>query len=332
MANSRDNFPPKVVRTLALRAGYICSNPDCRLTTAGPHSDATKAVVTGEGAHICAAAAGGPRYDESQTPEQRKSIENAIWLCGNCNKKVDTDWQAWPASNLIRMKLEHETWISGQGMFPALPEIAVTTRSGLRTHEKLSVLTQELIMQLREQELSLRNVSRMPLHNVQLGVNLPESILTYGHFQKPAATHFEAKPKIEPWSVDSVQPGGSVVATRPEPIPNHTLSIDVLPASETLTIAFYTFAPAQVMLYDTPNSTPRPCEDPDAILPQDLIQFFMEGSYQFLLRGEYVTADLFVPLRYSWRRREITTLPAQASRGGWRVAPIMVFPPIELHG
>jgi hypothetical protein len=331
MDKSRDNFPANVVRTVALRAGYICSNPDCRLTTAAPHSDPARAVITGEAAHICAAATGGARYDENQTPDQRKSIQNAIWLCGNCNKKVDTDWQAWPASSLIRMKLNHEAWISGQGMIPDVPEVVVTTKTGLRTHEKLPIITQELMQQLREQELSIRNVSRMPLHNIKLAINLPESILTYGHFQKAPATHFEAEPDIEAWSVDSVQPKGSVVAASSGPIPNHTLSVDVLPASEILSIAFYTFAPAQVMLYDTPESSPQPCEDPDAILPQDLIQFFIEGSYQFLLRGEYVSVEIFVPLRYSWRSREITTLPAQPSRDGWRVAPIMVFPPIQLQ-
>jgi hypothetical protein len=200
---------------------------------------------------------GGPRYDENQTSDQRKSIQNAIWLCGNCNRKVDTDWQAWPASSLIRMKLDHERWISGQGMIPAVPEVVVTTRSGLRAHETLCVLTQELIQHLREQEVSVRNVSRMPLHNIKFAVHLPESILTYGHFQKAPATHFEAKPDNGPWSVESVQPGGSVVATSPGPTPNHTLSVDVLPASETLNIACYTFAPAQVMLYDTPESSPR---------------------------------------------------------------------------
>jgi hypothetical protein len=229
------------------------------------------------------------------------------------------------------MKLDHERWISGQGMIPAVPEVVVTTGSGLRTHEKLCVLTQELIQHLRERELSLRNVSRMPLHKIKFAVHLPESILTYGHFQKAPGTHFEAKPDYGPWSVESVQPGGSVVATSPGPTPNHTLSVDVLPASETLNIACYTFSPAQIMLYDTPESSPRPCEDPDAIIPLDLIHFFIEGSYQFLLRGEYLTADIFVPLRYSWRRREITTLPVQPSRDGWTVAPTMVFPPIQFR-
>ena len=67
---------------LAQRAGYLCSNPDCRRPTSGPHSDPKKALITGEAAHICAAAVGGPRYDANQTPEQRKAITNAIWLCG----------------------------------------------------------------------------------------------------------------------------------------------------------------------------------------------------------------------------------------------------------
>jgi hypothetical protein len=332
MTKQRDEFPLNVIRTVALRAGHVCSNPDCRLSTAGPHSDPAKAVITGQAAHICAAAEGGPRYKASQTTEERKSIRNAIWLCGNCNKKVDTDWKAWPVSKLLQMKEEHEKWISGQGMIPAMPDIRVITRSGLRTHECFAALTQEILNHLREQELCIRNVSRMPMHNFKFAINLPESILTYGYFQKPLSSHFAAKPAIGPWTVESVQPGGKIIATKPGPIPNHTLEIDVLPASEAITISCYTFAPAQMMLYDTIDSPPRPCEDPDAIIPPDLLNFFVEGTYQFLLRGEYVTADIFVPLRYSWRKREITTLPGQTSPEGWRVAPISIFPPVQLQG
>src|SRR5262245_38923214 len=131
MAN-RDNFSRDVVRTLGQRAGYICSNPDCRRPTAGPHSDPEKAVITGQAAHICAAA--GPRYDPSQHSGARKSAANGIWLCGGCNKKVDTDWNAWPEERLHSMKADHERWIAAEGMIPSLPVVTLTTRTALRLH------------------------------------------------------------------------------------------------------------------------------------------------------------------------------------------------------
>jgi len=87
----RDDFPRPVLDILAKRVGYRCSNPECRKTTSGPHADGAKAVNVGVGSHITAASPGGPRYDPSLTPDQRRSQENGIWLCQNCGKLVDND-------------------------------------------------------------------------------------------------------------------------------------------------------------------------------------------------------------------------------------------------
>ena len=55
-------------------------------------------------AHICAAAQGGPRYDASMTPEERKSFENGIWLCQSCSKLIDTDITRYPKELLQSWK------------------------------------------------------------------------------------------------------------------------------------------------------------------------------------------------------------------------------------
>jgi hypothetical protein len=88
---ARDDFPKPLIRKLALRVGYLCSNPDCQAATAGPQEDPLGAISLGVAAHITAASNGGPRYDPNLTPEQRCSIENAIWLCQNCAKLIDSD-------------------------------------------------------------------------------------------------------------------------------------------------------------------------------------------------------------------------------------------------
>jgi hypothetical protein len=80
----RDDFPAETIRKLGERVGLLCSNPDCRAPTKGPHTRAEKATNVGKASHIRAAAMGGPRYDGSQTEEQRSAIENGIWLCSNC--------------------------------------------------------------------------------------------------------------------------------------------------------------------------------------------------------------------------------------------------------
>lgn len=104
----RDEFPKDVVATAGRRANYVCSNPECRTKTTGPHSSANRAVNIGVAAHITAAAPGGPRYDPLLTPEARRSPENGIWLCQNCAKRVDSDPGRFPASLLRVWKAQAE--------------------------------------------------------------------------------------------------------------------------------------------------------------------------------------------------------------------------------
>ncbi len=59
----RDNFTKKTIEILAKRVGYICSNPNCKKHTIGPHKEAYKSTSIGIAAHITAASEGGPRYE-----------------------------------------------------------------------------------------------------------------------------------------------------------------------------------------------------------------------------------------------------------------------------
>lgn len=91
MANkNRDEFRAKTKRQIAARAGWLCSNPSCRHPTVGATSDGEAEISVGVAAHICAAAPGGPRYDPSQTTEQRRAADNGIWLCERCGTAVDS--------------------------------------------------------------------------------------------------------------------------------------------------------------------------------------------------------------------------------------------------
>jgi hypothetical protein len=87
----RDDFSVQVKDTLAKRVGYRCSNPGCRKLTAGPHAERLRAVNIGVGAHITAAAPGGPRYDATLATSQRSALLNGIWLCQSCSKLIDSD-------------------------------------------------------------------------------------------------------------------------------------------------------------------------------------------------------------------------------------------------
>ena len=106
------DFLNKTKQTLAERAGQVCSNPDCRRTTSGPHSENDKSVNLGEAAHIKAAREGQARYDPSMTDEERRDIVNGIWLCKECARKIDLDENQYPVELLENWKRKHEDWIT----------------------------------------------------------------------------------------------------------------------------------------------------------------------------------------------------------------------------
>lgn len=104
---ARDDFASKTIETLKARVAHRCSNPDCRVPTSAP-SNNQKVNNIGVAAHICAASPGGPRYDSNMSAEERKSIDNAIWLCSNCSIDIDRDTNRYSAEKLKDWKNQAE--------------------------------------------------------------------------------------------------------------------------------------------------------------------------------------------------------------------------------
>jgi hypothetical protein len=102
----RDNFTNETKQILARRVGYRCSNPICRKPTSGPQENAG-AVNIGEAAHITAASGGcgAKRYDPSMSPQERKSPDNGIWLCGSCARLIDRDERRYSVEKLHKWKI-----------------------------------------------------------------------------------------------------------------------------------------------------------------------------------------------------------------------------------
>lgn len=100
----RDDFTQSTKDLLANRVGWKCSNPDCRKATRGAGSDKTEFVNIGVASHICAASAGGPRYDKNMNSELRKSFDNGIWLCQSCSKLIDSDIKRYTKEKLCKWK------------------------------------------------------------------------------------------------------------------------------------------------------------------------------------------------------------------------------------
>ena len=104
----RDEFSPDVKRRLKDRAGNQCSKPSCRAVTTAAAEGLDKVNNIGVAAHICAAAPGGPRFNPDMSPEQRRSIENGIWLCRKCATEIDNDEDRFPVSLLEQWKANAE--------------------------------------------------------------------------------------------------------------------------------------------------------------------------------------------------------------------------------
>lgn len=112
MARNRDDFSQKIVLQIAKRAGWLCSFPSCRALTVGATADGDGEINIGTAAHICAAAPGGPRYDEKMTPDQRSSAKNGIWMCRDHGKAIDSDVKAFTVDLLRQWKrqAEEDSW------------------------------------------------------------------------------------------------------------------------------------------------------------------------------------------------------------------------------
>jgi hypothetical protein len=108
------DFNKQTIDTLAKRAAFKCSNPDCRVSTVGPNSDSQKSTLIGEAAHIFGARPSAKRYRPEMTDAARAEITNSIWLCRNCHKLIDTDEQKYTSDILFAWREQHEKYTQSE--------------------------------------------------------------------------------------------------------------------------------------------------------------------------------------------------------------------------
>lgn len=89
-------------------AGWLCSFPTCRTPTVGATSAGEGEINIGTAAHICAAAPGGPRYDETMLPGERSSTKNGIWMCRDHGKAIDSTDPEFTVERLRKWKRQVE--------------------------------------------------------------------------------------------------------------------------------------------------------------------------------------------------------------------------------
>jgi len=192
--SSRDRVPAAQEKVVIARSGNKCAYPDCGLDlTIDPKIDGDRPKATGKVAHIAAASPGGPRYDETMTPEQRGSAENLVYLCGPHHDVVDTQLEYHTRQFLLEAKRTHELAV----------ERAVRNALGVVTYEELMVvctviastpakpqqLGVELALPLQE-KIELNNLGPASVHRITAGLSQAARVEEFIGFQNTVSPSF----------------------------------------------------------------------------------------------------------------------------------------------
>lgn len=206
-----DKFSPATAARAAKRAAYICSNPSCHRMTLGPDKvDKDKSISTGRASHIKAASEGGPRYDPGQSSAQRKSVANAIWLCGTCADLIDKNQGGgYPISQLEQWKDDHEILLKKclEGEKRVIFQFGVRTQDRLAAGRVLFVLKDKgflfapypqenhgyVIRSMQDLRASLSAISGQIEHMSKLDIVIDSVIGACRHYMNstPENVHFE---------------------------------------------------------------------------------------------------------------------------------------------
>ncbi len=130
-----------VIERHKARVANRSSNPKCRVPTTGPTDEPDKVSSIGIAAHISAASPGGQRYDKSISSNERKSINNGIWLCSNCSIEIDRDPKCYSVNLLKEWKRKAES-LAKQELGQKLPDknhTINTLTAALTGHTKLFI-------------------------------------------------------------------------------------------------------------------------------------------------------------------------------------------------
>ncbi|MEE5081306.1 DUF1364 domain-containing protein [Pseudomonas alliivorans] len=147
---NRDDFTSKTITIMRQRAGEVCSNPTCQVSTAGP-CGRDKVTSIGVGAHIHAAAPGGKRYSASMTREERMDIENGIWLCANCSIMIDRDVGIYTPETLRQWRSDAEQR-AREGLGRRLGSLIVDAKPSVDRQYSMLYLAEAIAKSHRTQE------------------------------------------------------------------------------------------------------------------------------------------------------------------------------------
>jgi len=96
----------KTYKLLYVRSGNECAFPGCNHPIFNDDG-----LYIAQLCHIKAANVGGQRYDEKQNDEQRRALENLLFMCHRHHKETDS----FKEEKLLEIKLNHESQFTESG-------------------------------------------------------------------------------------------------------------------------------------------------------------------------------------------------------------------------
>lgn len=124
---------PDVWKRLYAHSGNQCAFPGC---CAPIFED--DGLYTAECCHIKSTNPGGPRYDASQTAEERNGVDNLMFLCSRHHTIVDADVETYTVEELQRIKREHEYRFSAEKLLLSDEQLKYLMRSSERFWKRIA--------------------------------------------------------------------------------------------------------------------------------------------------------------------------------------------------
>jgi hypothetical protein len=153
-------------RKLHAKSGNRCALCKAVLVEVKNQSSA----CVGENAHIYGEKPDAARYDKDQSDELVNSERNLIFLCCNCHKKIDTEIDSYPASQLFDLKTQHETWVvktlTEQSVAYSYAEIEVLASFLTENSGSLSTISDYTILKINDK------IEKNRLTDVQNFINM----------------------------------------------------------------------------------------------------------------------------------------------------------------
>lgn len=208
---ARDDFTAETKKRLAQRAAGRCSYPGCDILCWLPGTQPNDTYSLGVAAHIKAASPSGARYDNTQTSEERKHIDNAIYLCQNHAHQIDQDEESYCVEKLLDYKNKHESQIRGEtdGTW-VLPGISIVKNLGISiSANSQQYITESDIGNIVEHTLSITNSSDFEYKRIGFNLTYPEFVEKPVIEDSPPGYSSRIYYELEDWSV-SVKGTGSV--------------------------------------------------------------------------------------------------------------------------